>query len=53
MDRIWDENKMLTSLVAVKIQIECIGSIEMEKGVDTCIMYTLFLKKQSSRKHWP
>jgi hypothetical protein len=33
------------------LQIECIGSIEMEKGL-MYAMYTLFLKKKSIRKHW-
>jgi hypothetical protein len=45
-----------TSLAA-KFQIECIGSIEMEKGlngegVDVCIYVHIIFKEKSSRKHW-
>jgi hypothetical protein len=41
-----------TILAAAKIQIECIRKYWNGEGVDVCIMYTLLLKKTSSRKHW-
>jgi hypothetical protein len=42
-----------TRMAVAKIQIECIGSSEMEKGLRYALCsLTLFLKKKSSRKHW-